>query len=234
MIKCIAIDDEPLALTQLAGYIARIPYLTLVASCRDAFEAMKLIGTEKIDLLFIDINMPDLNGLEFVRSLTERPLVVFTTACPEYAIEGFRLDAVDYLLKPFGFRDLLLAAEKVRKRWEYEKGEVLTDSALYIRNNHRVRRVQLDEIKYIEGMSEFVRIYLEGCDKPLMPLLSIKRLEEVLPPLQFMRVHRSYIVNLKKITEISHSRILCGNTYIPLGDLYKEKFHEFINGKVLH
>lgn len=231
MINCLAVDDEPLALNQLGGYISRVPYLNLVASCHDAFEAMKQISTEKIDLLFIDINMPDLNGLEFVRSLTECPLVIFTTAYSEYAIDGFKVEAVDYLLKPFSFQDLLLAAEKARKRLEHVISE--EEDSLFIKSDYRVNRVRLADIKYIEGMSEYVRIYVEGGAKPLMPLLSMKRLEEVLPASQFMRVHRSYIVNLRKITEISRLRIVFGDTYIPVGDIYKDKFLEYVNGRMM-
>lgn len=232
MIKCIAIDDEPLALAQLTGYIARIPFLNLVASCRDAFEAIKPLSSQKVDLLFIDINMPDLNGLDFVRSLTERPLIIFTTAYSEYAVDGFKVEAVDYLLKPFSFQDLLLAADKAYKRLEQKTGGNF-DDFLFVKNDYRVTRIRLADIKYIESMSEYVRIYIEGEDKPLMPLLSMRRLEETLPPSQFMRVHRSYIVNLNKITEISRLRIVFGGTYIPVGDIYKDKFLEYVNGKMM-
>ncbi|ADV45057.1 LytTR family DNA-binding domain-containing protein [Bacteroides helcogenes] len=232
MINCIAIDDEPLALTQLTEYISRIPYLNLVASCHDAFSAMKALSVERVDLLFIDINMPDLNGLEFVRSLTECPMVVFTTAYSEYAVDGFKVDAVDYLLKPFSFQDLLMATEKARRRLEHSLEEGGEES-LFVKSDYRVTRVRLNDIKYIEGMSEYVRIYVEGEPKPLMPLLSMKRLEEVLPPSQFMRVHRSYIVNLRKIAEISRLRIVFGETYIPVGDIYKDKFLEYVNGRMM-
>lgn len=232
MIKCIAIDDEPLALAQLAGYIARIPFLSLVASCRDAFEAIETLSSQKVDLLFIDINMPDLNGLDFVRSLREHPLVVFTTAYSEYAVDGFKVEAVDYLLKPFSFQDLLQAANKAYKCLEQKTGGNY-DDFLFVKSDYRVTRIRLADIRYIEGMSEYVRIYIEGEDKPLMPLLSMKRLEEALPPSQFMRVHRSYIVNLNKIVEISRLRIVFGNTYIPVGDIYKDKFLEYVNGKMM-
>lgn len=233
MINCIAIDDEPLALAQLKGYISRVPFLNLVASCQDAFEAMKVLSSEKIDLLFVDINMPDLNGMEFVRSLSEKPLVIFTTAYSEYAVDGFKVEAVDYLLKPFSFQDLLSAAGKAARRLERETPEEVVDDALFVKNDYRVTRVRLADIKYIEGMSEYVRIYVEGEEKPLMPLLSMKRLEEMLPSSQFMRVHRSYIVNLKKITEISRLRIVFGETYIPIGDIYKEKFLEYVNNRMM-
>lgn len=230
MINCIAIDDEPLALAQLAGYISRIPYLRLVASCRDAFEAMEALSAAKVDLMFADINMPDLNGIDFVRSLNNPPLVVFTTAYSEYAVGGFKVEAVDYLLKPFSFSELLAAAEKVRRRLGQEEGE---SGVLFVKNDYRVTRILLSDITYIESMSEYVRIYVEGADKPLMPLFSMKKLEEFLPSSQFMRVHRSYIVNLKKITEISRLRIVFGDTYIPVGDMYKEKLLEYVNGRMI-
>lgn len=236
MIKCIAVDDEPLALSQLAGYISRVPFLELVASCQDAFEAMKVLSEKDVDLIFLDINMPDLSGLDLVRSLIVKPLVVFTTAYPQYAIDGFKLDAVDYLLKPFDFHDLLKAADKARKYMELrqvsesDSTQLSNDGSLFVKADYKVVRINISEIKYIEGMSEYVRIFVEGEDKPVMTLLSMKKIEERLPANQFMRVHRSYIVNLQKITEISRLRIIFGNNvYIPVGDNYKDRFLEYIN-----
>jgi len=230
MINCIAIDDEPLALTQLAGYISRLPFLNLVASCQDAFDAMKQLNAQKVDLLFVDINMPDLNGLDLVRSLVDKPLVIFTTAYSEYAVEGFKVDAVDYLLKPFGFRDFIKAVDKARKWLEHDIGD---SGTLFVKSDYRMTLVNLSDIKYIEGMSEYVRIYVEGEEKPLIPLISMKRLEETLPASQFMRVHRSYIVNLQKIAEVSRLRIIFDNVYIPVGDNYKDKFLEYINSRMM-
>ena len=237
MINCIAIDDEPLALTQLTGYISRVPFLNLVASCQDAFDAMKVLSAQKIDLMFVDINMPDLNGMDFVRSLTEKPLVIFTTAYSEYAVEGFKVDALDYLLKPFEFQDLLKAADKARRQFEYrlleQQGEIgnasqIKGDSLFVKSDYRVVRIDVKNIRYIEGMSEYVRIFVEGEDKPVITLASLQKMEERLPT-HFMRVHRSYIVNLRKITEVSRLRIIFDkNTYIPVGDNYKEKFTEYI------
>jgi len=236
MIKCIAVDDEPLALTQLEDYISRVPFLELVASCQDAFEAMKVLSEKDVDLIFLDINMPDLSGLDLVRSLIVKPLVVFTTAYPQYAIDGFKLDAIDYLLKPFEFYDLLKAADKARKYMELNLGadndpiHQSTDGSLFVKADYKVIRINISDIKYIEGMSEYVRIFIEGEDKPVMTLLSMKKIEDRLPANQFMRVHRSYIVNLQKITEISRLRIIFeNNVYIPVGDNYKERFLEYIN-----
>ena len=237
MINCIAIDDEPLALTQLTGYISRVPFLNLVASCQDAFDAMSVLSAQKIDLMFVDINMPDLNGMDFVRSLTEKPLVIFTTAYSEYAVEGFKVDALDYLLKPFEFQDLLKAADKARRQFEYrlleQQGEIgnasqIKGDSLFVKSDYRVVRIDVKNIRYIEGMSEYVRIFVEGEDKPVITLASLQKMEERLPT-HFMRVHRSYIVNLRKITEVSRLRIIFDkNTYIPVSDNYKEKFTEYI------
>ena len=239
MIKCIAIDDEPLALEQLVGYISRVPFLQLIASCQDAFGAMQVLSEEEIDLMFVDIHMPDLNGLDLVRSLVVKPLIVFTTAYPEYAVEGFKVDAVDYLLKPFEFQDLLKAADKARRQFEYhlhdygggaEPDLLERDGSLFVKSESRIIRINVADICYIEGMSEYVRIYTNMADKPVVTLLSMRRLEERLPQEMFMRVHRSYIVNLRKITEVSRLRIIFNkNIYIPVGDNYKERFTEYIN-----
>lgn len=238
MIKCLAIDDEPLALAQLSGYISCVPFLTLVKSCHDAFEAMETLAEEEVDLIFVDINMPDLNGLDFVRSLIVKPLVVFTTAYSEYAVEGFKVDAVDYLLKPFEFQDLLKAADKARKQYEYhllDQGDgegissLVKNGMLFVKSEYRMIRINIEDIKYIEGMSEYVRIFVTGEEKPVVTLMSLQKLEERLPVQLFMRVHRSYIVNLRKITEISRLRIIFDkNTYIPIGENYKERFIEYI------
>ena len=228
--KCIAIDDEPLALKQLTDYISCVPFLSLVKSCQDAFEAMKVLADEEIDLIFVDINMPDLNGLDFIRSLISRPMVIFTTAYSEYAVEG--------LLKPFEFQDLLKAADKARKQYEYrmleQQGELGNSSqikgdSLFVKSDYKVVRIDVKNIRYIEGMSEYVRIFIEGEDKPVITLASLQKMEERLPT-YFMRVHRSYIVNLRRITEVSRLRIIFDkNTYIPVGDNYKERFAEHIS-----
>ncbi|MDR1003660.1 MAG: LytTR family DNA-binding domain-containing protein [Prevotellaceae bacterium] len=247
MINCITIDDEPLALSQLAGYISRIPFLNLVASCQDAFEAMKILSTKKVDLMFVDINMPDLNGIDFVHSLTEKPMVIFTTAYSEYAVDGFKMDAIDYLLKPFAFQDFLKGVNKAYKWWATQKennnrdllpspidaSAKYSDGTLFIKSDYRSTRITLDDVKYIEGMSEYVRIFIEGEEKPVMPLLSMKRIMDTLPPQQFMRVHRSYIVNLNKVTEVSRLRIVFGETFIPIGENYKERFMEYINSRMM-
>lgn len=230
-----AIDDEPLALQQIAGYIQKIPFLKLEATCTNAFEALKILDSKTIDLMFVDINMPDLNGLEFVKSLQQKPLLIFTTAYNEYALEGFKVDALDYLLKPFYFSEFTKAVHKAHKQLELLKTKEEIDSNddyLFIKSEYKLVRINLAEILYIEGMKEYVRIYL-ATQKPVMTLLSMKSLEERLPEKRFMRVHRSYIVNLEKITTVERFRIVFDNVYIPISENYKEKFQAFLNDRFI-
>lgn len=237
MIKCLAIDDEPLALKQLATYISKIPYLELVGECQSAHDAKTIMGSEVIDAIFIDINMPDLNGMDFVKSLAAPPLIVFTTAYSEYAVEGFRVNAVDYLLKPFGLQDFQRTALRLKTRLE-ERGVKSEESSvkneenfLFLKTDYRVVKVNIADIRYVESMSEYLKVWIEGERKPVITLLSMKKMEEKLPD-SFMRIHRSYIVNLNKIQEVNKSRIILdADTYLPLGDLYKEAFQSFLTSR---
>lgn len=236
MIKCVAIDDEPLALTQIVGYIKKIPFLNLVEACSSAFQAMEVISKEEIDVIFVDINMPDLNGLDFVRSLVRKPIVVFTTAYSEYAIEGFKVDALDYLLKPFGYNDFLKSANKVKQQYELltlSQNQQNDDSHIFVKTEYRIVRLNVDSIIYIESMSEYVRIHTTH-DKPIMSLLSMKVMEEKLPENKFMRIHRSYIVNLQKIIEVTRGRLIMeGQVYLPIGEQYKETFNNYLSRSFL-
>ena len=238
MIKCIIVDDEPLAVAQLEKYVERVPFLENVGTCSSAAEAMELLSAGNVDAMFVDINMPDIDGVQLVRSLSRPPMVVFTTAYSEYAIEGFRLDAVDYLLKPISFDSFLKAANKLHRfsavdavqRHSAEFSEGLCHDCLYVKSDYRMLRVPVSSIKYIESMSEYVRIFVEGCSKPIVSLLSMKKIEESLPADVFMRVHRSYLVNLNKVKEVSKMRIVYdGDVYVPIGDMYKDKFFEYID-----
>lgn len=236
-IKCMAIDDEPLALQQIAGYILQIPFLKLVAQCSNAFDALKVINSQQVDLMFVDINMPDLDGLEFVKSLEIKPLFIFTTAYSEYALEGFKVDALDYLLKPFYFSEFSKAVQKAKKQFELMNlkpdAPDKDDDFLFIKSEYKLVRINLNDIRYIEGMKEYVRIHLEG-QKPVMTLLSMKSLEEKLPESKFMRVHRSFIVNTDKIITVERFRIVFDEkVFIPVSDNYKEKFTAFLKDKFL-
>ncbi len=241
MIRCLAIDDEPLALKQLVVYIQKVPFLELAAQCQSALEARNFLANDTVDVIFCDINMPDLNGMDFVKSLAAPPLVVFTTAYSEYAVEGFKVNAVDYLLKPFGLQDFQRAANRVRERLETggEKSEVRSDKTetddnnIFLKTDYRIVKVSIPDICYIEAMSEYLKVWIEGESKPIITLLSMKKMEERLPD-YFMRIHRSYIVNLTKIQEVNKNRvILDADTYLPIGDLYKETFQAYLSTKFL-
>jgi two-component system, LytTR family, response regulator LytT len=237
-IQCIAIDDEPLALKQISVYIQKTPFLELVAECQSAFDALSVLNKKDVQLMFIDVNMPDLNGMEFVKSLAEKPCIVFTTAYSEYAVEGFIVDAVDYLLKPISYGNFLKAANKVKNlidlKMSSQQSSIRANADhLFVKSEHKQIRIELADIKYIESMHEYVKIHLINA-KPVMTLLSMKSVEEQLPSDKFMRVHRSYIVNLTKISMIERERIIFdGSVYIPISDQYKSKFHEYIDKKFL-
>ena len=241
MIRCLAIDDEPLALQQIASYINKVPYLELAAQCQSALEARQFLENDTVDAIFCDINMPDLNGMDFVKSLTVAPLIVFTTAYSEYAVEGFKVNAVDYLLKPFGMQDFQRAAMRLKERLKIddeEKKEIkdntsTSDDTLFLKTDYRIVKVSIRDIRYVEAMSEYLKVWLEGVSKPIITLLSMKKMEERLPN-YFMRIHRSYIINLTKIQEVNKNRVIMdADTFLPIGDLYKEAFQAYLDTKFL-
>jgi two-component system LytT family response regulator len=242
MIRCIAIDDEPLALRQVKNYIERIEKLDLVALCSNAIEAQELLKTEQVDLLFVDINMPDINGIDFVRGLTDPPLVIFTTAYSEYALEGFRLNAVDYLLKPFSFDDFSRAAEKAcslrelhRMRDERAASVSTIESIdeasenndyISIKSDYKVNLVRYNDIIYIESVGEYIRLHLKDGSK-LTTLFRLKNMETELPQKNFMRVHRSYIVNIDYVSSFARGKIYLSNgDYVPISINYRDTFRE--------
>jgi two-component system LytT family response regulator len=235
-IQCLAIDDEPLAVKKISSYIQKTPFLELVAECRSAFEAMEFITNNQVQLIFIDINMPELSGMEFVKSLSNKPYVIFTTAYSEYAVEGFVVDATDYLLKPISYSGFLKAANKVKDLIDLSaKSQPVTTrppvTHIFVKSEYKLVRVDLADIKYIESMHEYIKIHLVN-NKPVMTMLSMKSIEEQLPHDQFMRIHRSFIVNLSKITVIERNRIVFDNkVYIPVSEQYKNKFQEYVEGK---
>lgn len=233
MIKCVAIDDEPLAVKKIAGYIGKIPFLELVAECRSASEAMSVLSENDVQLLFIDINMPDISGMDFVKSLAKKPYIVFTTAYSEYAVEGFQVEAVDYLLKPISFSNFLKAANKVKNLIELSTNSQkeslrATANHLFVKSEYKLIRIELDDIIYIESQHEYIKIHLINSN-PVMTQISLKSIGEQLPSDRFMQVHRSFIVNLTRVSVIERNRIVFdGNVYIPVSEQYKEKFQEYI------
>ena len=251
IIRCLAIDDEPLALQQIAAYIGKVPFLELAAQCQSAVEARQFLEQDTVDAIFCDINMPDLNGMDFVKSLAVPPLVVFTTAYAEYAVEGFKVNAVDYLLKPFGMQDFQRAANRLKERslllspstergdfgahasplpnW----GEVGGEATIFLKTEYRIVKVNISSIRYVEAMSEYLKVYIEGEAKPIVTMLSMKKMEERLPD-YFMRIHRSYIINLTKIAEVNKNRVIMdSDTYLPIGDMYKDNFQSYLDAKCL-
>lgn len=246
MIRCLAIDDEPLALRQITGYIEKIPFLELARTFNSAVQAQQYLLNEKVDLIFVDINMPDLNGVDFVRSLESPPMVIFTTAYSEYAIEGFKLDAIDYLLKPFGFKEFSRSANKANSlyellnmknaaadnRMEAEESASSPDKEyISVRADYKTSLIKISNIVYLESEGEYVRMNLNDGTK-VVTLFRLKNMESSLPSDTFMRVHRSYIVNLKCITGYTKGRIFLENDdYVPIGENYKETFLKYVENK---
>jgi DNA-binding LytR/AlgR family response regulator len=236
-IRTIAIDDEPLALQLVSGYIKKTPFLEFVEAFDNPLSAMEYIGKNDIDLIFLDIQMPDLPGTEFAKNLNGDTRFIFTTAFEKYALDGFRLDAIDYLLKPFGYDEFLVSAEKARKIFELEKKANTSISAnknfLFLKADYKIRRINYDEILYIEGLKDYIKIYLKTETKPIISHCSLKLLESKLPENNFMRTHRSFIVNLNCVSLVDRFRIVFGNEYLPVSDQYKEKFQKFLDENFL-
>lgn len=230
MIRVIAIDDEPLALRQLEMYIEKVPFLTLVAACSSAAAAKPHLPSA--DAIFLDINMPDLSGMDFVKSLPQPPAVVFTTAYSEYAVEGFRVNAVDYLLKPFSFNEFLASCEKLRKYLEMKAALSARemDPILHFKANYRTISVDMRKIVYVEGMNEYVKIFLEDQQIPVVVLYSLKHLIEQLPSDSFLRIHRSYIVSLSHIAEASKTSVKLDNgVFLPVGESFRPDFAQYLS-----
>lgn len=237
MINTIAVDDEPLALHLVTGYIEKTPGLNLLGKFDNPLDAMDFIARENVDLIFIDIRMPDLSGIEFTRSMAKGPKVIFTTAYEKYALDGFKLDVVDYLLKPFSYEEFLKAVQKVQKLIKLEKGVPdqidSNNEFLFLKSDYKIKRINFNDIQYIEGLKDYVKVYTINSVKPVLSITTMKLLESKLPGSKFMRVHRSFIVNLEKIDTIERSRIVFGKTYIPVSDQYKDKFQEFLDKNFL-
>jgi DNA-binding LytR/AlgR family response regulator len=233
MINAIAIDDEPLALQLVTGYIEKTPGLNLAGSFDNPLDAIEFLNNSTVDLIFVDIQMPDLSGLEFTRSLASGPRVIFTTAYEKYALDGFRLDVTDYLLKPFSYEEFLKAVQKAVRliKLENDIPEKVdaNNEFLFLKSDYKIRRINFNDIVYIEGLKDYVKVFAQNSARPVLSIVTLKLLESKLPESRFMRVHRSYIVNLEKIDTIERSRIVFGKTYIPVSEQYKEKFQEFLD-----
>jgi DNA-binding LytR/AlgR family response regulator len=225
--NCIAVDDEPLALDIIEAYVARHPELTLVARCNNAAEASEVLKKHKVDLMFLDIEMPEITGLSFVKSLEHKPLFMFTTAYPDYALEGFELDAIDYLLKPIAYDRFEKGVEKALEYYKIKQNSDVAESDLenehfFVKANQKLIKLSYSEIYYVEAFADYVKIFL--ADKKIVTLQTMKNMERKLPPAMFSRVHRSFIVNRNHVASFSTSACEVNGVKIPIGKNYKEAF----------
>ena len=234
-LKCAIVDDEPLAVELLASYVEKIPFMQLAGKYSSAIEAMKGMAKEAVAVAFLDIQMPEINGLELSKMIPEHTRIVFTTAFDQYALDGFRINALDYLLKPISYMDFLAACNKALQWFSLvrqQSGGTERDDndmkSIFVKSEYKLIQIRLDGIKYIEGLKDYVKIYTDESPKPVVSLIHMKTMEEMLPSSRFIRVHRSFIVQKSKIREIERNRIVFGDVYIPIGDSYKQAFQDFL------
>ena len=233
IINCIIIDDEPLALELLEEYVSKIPYLKLLASFENSFKALNFLKENEVDLIFLDIHMPDFSGIDFFKSLQNPPRVIMTTAYAEYAVEGFELNAVDYLLKPFSFNRLLRATDKLYDLMQKgpvtitERDHLQVDDYIFLKSTHNIIKVNLSDIEYIEGYKDYLKVYV-GEQQPILTIKSLKALENVLPQDAFVRIHKSYIVSINKIKSYRKGKVKIKDKYLPIGDSYKTIFNKMV------
>ena len=241
-LTCAIIDDEPLAISLLESYVNKTPFLSLAGKYNSAVNALPILSKEPVDLLFLDIQMPELNGMEFSRILEGDTRIIFTTAFSQYALDSYKVNALDYLLKPISYPDFLKSANKALQWYELlSEGQLGTGSSrtahtiesIFIKTEYKLMQIELRKILYIEGLKDYVKIYVEDEPRPILSLMSMKSLEDMLPTDRFIRVHRSFIVQPEKIKVIERNRIVFGKEYIPISDNYKQKFMEFLAQRAL-
>jgi len=231
--KCIAVDDEPLALELMETYIAQVPGLELLTTFTDAISAWGFLKKNQVDLVFLDIQMPDINGIQLAKSLDRKnPMVIFTTAYSKYAVEGFNVDAVDYLLKPFEFSRFMVAVNKAKEQKALKETTpvVEDDQAIFVKSDYQNVRIAIRDIQYIEGFDDYIRIHVDT-GKSIYTLMSLKSMLEKLPSTDFLRVHRSYIVPVKRIKRIHNQQVQLGDKEIPIGKSYVDAVRTFLNIK---
>ena len=233
-INCAIIDDEPLAAGLLESYVAKTPYLNLTGTYNSAITAMRDLRDNPVPLLFLDIQMPELSGVEFAKILPKDTKIIFTTAFPQYALEGYKVNALDYLLKPISYEDFLRATEKAQDWYNMvQKRETYNDDRImFIKSEYKLLRINLDDILYVEGLKDYVRICLKNGEK-IMSLMSMKKLEDYLPSPEFLRTHRSYIVHMPEVRSIDRFRIVFGDIFIPISDNYKEEVQQYLDNHTL-
>jgi DNA-binding LytR/AlgR family response regulator len=228
-LNCIIIEDEMPAMELMVDNVQKIPYLSLLGCCKNTFEAGELLLLGNVDLIFSDIEIPVVSGIQFIKSLQNPPLIILTTAYEQYAVEGYELEVIDYLLKPFSFDRFLKAVTKAQHQYKLRNGHILNSLAeeyIFVYSEYKELKIALGDIIYIEGLKDYVKIYLENQRHPLLTRLNLKGIEAKLPKTVFCRVHNSYIVPLAKITSIQKTKVYLGNTTIPVGAYYSEHFVE--------
>jgi len=245
ILTCAIIDDEPLAISLLESYVNKTPFLELKGTYNSALNALSILTNEPVDLLFLDIQMPELSGLEFSHILETDTRIIFTTAFDQYALDSYKVNALDYLLKPISYADFLKSSNKALQWYEMARKSPVKPSientatekeemeSIFIKTEYKLVQVELSKILYIEGLKDYVKIYIDGEQRPILSLMSMKTMEEQLPSNRFIRVHRSFIVQPEKIKVIERNRIVFGKEYIPISDSYKDKFYEFLSQRSL-
>ncbi len=238
IISCLVVDDEPIALDLIESYVAKTPFLKLHGKCNSAIEALNNYDFNTIDLIFLDIQMPDLSGLELSKILNRSTRIIFTTAFDRYALDGYKVEALDYLLKPFSYAEFLIAANKALEWFSLKRGNIeqqpMTSNSsekdfLFVKSEYKQLKVKLNDILYFEGLKDYIKIWIQGQSKAILSLMSLKSLEQELSPNNFMRVHRSYIIALDKIDEIERSQVIISGKRITVSDQYKENFQNYIS-----
>jgi DNA-binding LytR/AlgR family response regulator len=237
-ISCLVVDDEPMALRLIESYAMKTPFLSLEKKCANAFEVMEYLTDHEVDLIFLDIQMPELTGLQLSKVLPEHTRVVFTTAFDQYAVESYKVDALDYLLKPFNYEEFLHAATKARKwfalqREEKKKSEEVPNDYFFIKSEYKQIKVKFADILYIEGMKEYLKIWVTTQKKPYLTLMTLKKVEEELPSDQFMRIHRSFIIALNKIDEVERNQVIINGQRITVSEPYRPGFYKFLESNSL-
>lgn len=234
-INCIIIDDEPLAAELLESYAVKVPFLSVQGVFNSAAQAIKTIREKKIDLIFLDIQMPELSGLEFAKIIGQDTKIVFTTAFSQYAIDGYKVNALDYLLKPVSFEKFLETANKTMEWFSMQdrQSTMKTDRFIFVKSEYKLQKVSFDDILYVEGVKDYVKFYFTDSSKNIMSLMNMKKVEEYLPAPEFMRIHRSYIVHMPKVDLIDRFRVVIGDQYLPISESYKEEVQKYIESHSL-
>ncbi len=242
-LTCAIVDDEPLARALLESYVQKTPFLELKGQYSGASSAIRDLTTNPVNLIFLDIQMPDLDGMQFSRMLPNQTRVIFTTAFSEYAVEGFRVNALDYLKKPINYSEFMESVNKALNWFQSQSTETKTnfnvisktesDEFFYVKSDYKMVQVKFDDVLYIEGLKDYLKIYLDGDQRPILTLLSMKTMEDKLPHPRFMRVHRSYIVQMSKVNNVSKTLISIGKTQIPVSDGYRDELQRYVSEHLL-